>query len=292
LKRDTWIKTLVRHFARVALWGERDKLARMTRSEFAKFHVAALQRSEIRHNLMLALLARLTTEPDFDALTWTLGDAGACAILMPGKPLLLGDVSALQCADLAEQTRDLAYSSVVGPDQTALWFADHAAKLGIQFNAPVPQRIYSIRTTPLYPQVRGAARSATSDDIDLLYAWICDFVQVATHDVMPTREQVLQIIASNRHMLWIVDGVPVSMAAINRRIKNTAAIGAVYTPPEHRQKGYAGAVTSAVVERIYSEGKTSACLYTDLRNPYSNRCYIKIGFAAECDSMQIVRRTA
>jgi predicted GNAT family acetyltransferase len=262
----------------------------MTRSAFAKFHMSALQLSEIRHNLMLALLGRLANDPDFEALTWTLGDAGACAIMMPGKPLLLGDVSVLHCGDLAALTKDLDYRSVVGPDQTALWFADHAAKLGIQFNAPIPQRIYSIRTAPLYPQVQGAARPATSDDVDLLYAWICEFVRIATTDAVPTREQVEQIIASNRHMLWVVDGVPVSMAAINRRLPTTAAIGAVYTPQEHRKKGYAGAVTAAVVDRIYSEGKTSACLYTDLRNPYSNRCYIKIGFAPECDSMQIIRR--
>jgi RimJ/RimL family protein N-acetyltransferase len=261
----------------------------MTGSAFAKFHMPALQRSEIRHNLMLALLARMANDPDFDAVTWTLGDAGACAIMMPGKPLLLGDVSALHCEKLAALTKDMDYRSVVGPDQTALWFAEHAAKLGLQFNDPIPQRIYSIRTSPLHPRVPGAPRPATADDIDLLYPWICEFIRVATHDAVPTREQVLQIIASNRHMVWVVDGEPVSMAAINRRLPTTAAIGAVYTPPEHRKNGYAGAVTAAVVERIYSEGKTSACLYTDLRNPYSNRCYSKIGFAAECDSMQVVR---
>jgi uncharacterized protein len=257
--------------------------------EFCEFHAPALMRSEIRHNLMLALLKRMEAEPQFDVMTWTLGDAGECAIMMPGKPLLLGEISALQCRELAELTKDLSYGSVVGPDQTALWFADHAAAHGMQFNAPIPQRIYSIRTVPLRPQVPGAARPVTRDEIDLIYPWLCEFVQVATHDAMPTREQVLQIIASNRHMMWVVDDVPVSMAAINRRLQNTAAIGAVYTPPEHRKKGYAGAVTAAVVERIYSEGKTSACLYTDLRNPYSNRCYIKIGFAPECDSMQVVR---
>jgi predicted GNAT family acetyltransferase len=261
----------------------------MIDSEFSEFHISALQRSEIRHNLMLALLGRTSTDTAFKATTWTLGGAGECAIMMPGKPLLLGELSALQCRELAELTQDLDYQSVVGPDQTALWFAEHAAKRGIQFNDPIPQRIYSIRTKPVHPEVPGSARPATIDDLDLMYAWICEFVQAATNDAAPNKQQVSQIIASNRHMLWVVDGVPVSMTAINRRLQNTAAIGAVYTPPEHRQKGYAGAVTAAVVERIYSEGKTTACLYTDLRNPHSNRCYIKIGFAAECDSMQIVR---
>jgi predicted GNAT family acetyltransferase len=41
-------------------------------------------------------------------------------------------------------------------------------------------------------------------------------------------------------------------------------------------------VTAALVERIYAEGKSFACLYTDLRNPFSNRCYAKIGFEPVC----------
>jgi predicted GNAT family acetyltransferase len=274
----------------LALWGQRDKVIDMNSSEFCEFHMPALMHSEIRHNLMLALLGRMATEPAFDAMTWTLGSAGECAIMMPGRPLLLGELSERQCKELAERTRDVNYQSVVGPDQTALWFAEHAAKSGIQFRDSIPQRIYSIRTKPVHPKIPGAARPATTDDIELMFAWICEFVQLATQDAVPNREQVLKIIASNRHMLWVDDSVPVSMAAINRRLQNTAAIGAVYTPPAHRRKGYAGAIAAAVVERLYSEGKTSACLYTDLRNPYSNRCYIKIGFEAECDSMQIVRR--
>jgi hypothetical protein len=40
------------------------------------------------------------------------------------------------------------------------------------------------------------------------------------------------------------------------------------TPPELRGRGYAGSVTAALVERIYAEGKSFACLYTDLRNPF------------------------
>jgi hypothetical protein len=32
-----------------------------------------------------------------------------------------------------------------------------------------------------------------------------------------------------------------------------------------------------------------ACLYTDLGNPYSNRCYANIGFTPMCDSYHIPR---
>lgn len=74
------------------------------------------------------------------------------------------------------------------------------------------------------------------------------------------------------------------MAGIVRRSRGAAAIAWVYTPPELRGRGYAGSVTAAVVEKIYAEGRKIACLYTDLRNPASNRCYAKIGFKPVCDS--------
>ena len=66
----------------------------------------------------------------------------------------------------------------------------------------------------------------------------------------------------------------------------------VYTPPPLRGKGYGGSVTAAVVEQAFAEGKTMACLYTDLRNPFSNRCYAKIGFKPVCDSAHIPRAVA
>jgi predicted GNAT family acetyltransferase len=81
------------------------------------------------------------------------------------------------------------------------------------------------------------------------------------------------------------DNLPVAMAAIVRRIANTAAISFVYTPPPWRGRGYAGSVTAALVEYIFSQGRTTACLYTDLRNPFSNRCYAKIGFQPVCDAL-------
>jgi predicted GNAT family acetyltransferase len=40
---------------------------------------------------------------------------------------------------------------------------------------------------------------------------------------------------------------------------------------------------------IFSEGRKTACLYTDLRNPASNRCYAKLGFRPVCESWHMVR---
>jgi predicted GNAT family acetyltransferase len=79
------------------------------------------------------------------------------------------------------------------------------------------------------------------------------------------------------------------MAGIVRRTRNAAAIAGVYTPPALRGHGYAACVTAAVVDTIFNEGKSTACLYTDLRNLNSNRCYAKIGFTPVCLSWHYLR---
>jgi predicted GNAT family acetyltransferase len=116
------------------------------------------------------------------------------------------------------------------------------------------------------------------------------FVREATpHDPLPSRERLHALAGEGQHFFWIVDDEPVSMAAIVRRTRNAAAIAAVYTPPPRRGRGYAGSVTAAVAEQAFAEGKAVACLYTNARNPFSNRCYAKIGFEPVCDSAHIPR---
>jgi hypothetical protein len=76
--------------------------------EFSAFHIPALERQEIRHNILLPQLERMASDTSFKAMTWSLGGPGECAIMMPDKPLLLGEVSEHQCKDLAELTRHVA----------------------------------------------------------------------------------------------------------------------------------------------------------------------------------------
>ena len=127
-------------------------------------------------------------------------------------------------------------------------------------------------------------------DAELFADWTIAFLREAVpHDPLPSCERLAQTIAEGRHQFWVLDGVPVSMAGIVRRTRHAAAIASVYTPPALRGRGYAGSVTAAVVERIFAEGKTAACLYVDLRNPSSNRCYVRIGFKPVCRSWLYLR---
>jgi predicted GNAT family acetyltransferase len=130
----------------------------------------------------------------------------------------------------------------------------------------------------------------TAEDAPLLFEWITGFHREAVpHEPVPQLGNVEKAAASGRFLFWTVAGEPVSVAAIGRRLKATAAINSVFTPPDRRGRGYAGSVTAAAAERALAEGRTAVCLYTDLMNPFSNRCYAKIGFKRYCESWHYLR---
>jgi len=253
--------------------------------DFVEHHRPSLERDEVKHNLILFILDHLAFDPPANLRRWSLGASGACAAQSPGYPIVLGELTQAQCRALAEETRDLDYPGVVGPEQTAPWFAECAIALGLTFLGPVPQQIHVLRGKPSYPGAPGHARVTSPAVVQLFADLTTAFMREAVpHDSPPSRERLAEIAAEGRHCFWIVDGEPVAMAGIARRTRHAAAIAGVYTPFSLRGRGYAGSVTAAVVERIFAEGKTAACLYTDLRNPASNRCYAKIGFEPACRS--------
>jgi RimJ/RimL family protein N-acetyltransferase len=258
--------------------------------DFFENHRPALERDEVRHNLILSILDRLALDPAPNLRRWSLGASGACAAQSPGYPIVLGELTQAQCRALAEETRDLDYPGVVGPEQTAPWFVERAVELGGTFLAPIPQQIHVLREKPKYPGAPGHARLISPADLELFADWTTAFMREAVpHDPLPSCERLAQIALEGRHLFWIVDGEAVAMAGIVRRTRRAAAIAGVYTPLTRRRRGYAGSVTAAVIDRIFAEGKTAACLYTDLRNPASNRCYAKIGFEPACRSWHYPR---
>lgn len=259
-------------------------------TKFAKLHLPALKSDEARNNLIIAVITGALNRPDGNLRFWSCGSAGACAVQSPGWRLILGTLDEAQCTALASEFDDVDYPAVMGPDETTTWFTTAAGRLGKSFLAPIEQQVLSIKEPPVFPDCAGAARTLTRADGALVANWMIQFHAEATpHNPAPDREHLEQSAASGRYMFWCVDGKPVSIAAIARRLGKLASINSVYTPPQLRRKGYAGAVTATLVERIYAEGKTMACLLVDMSNPGSIRCYKKIGFRKHCRFNYIAR---
>ena len=89
---------------------------------------------------------------------------------------------------------------------------------------------------------------------------------------------------SRRLVLWEVEGTAVSMAGFAGRTPNGIRVAWVYTPPENRGKGFAGACVAALSQKLLDDGRKFCFLYTDLANPISNHVYLKIGYEPVTDA--------
>ena len=85
--------------------------------------------------------------------------------------------------------------------------------------------------------------------------------------------------------LWEVDGEPVCAVGYGSPTPTGVRIGPVYTPPAHRGRGYASALTAHVSTEQLAGGRSFCFLYTDLANPTSNKIYAAIGYRRVCDSI-------
>ena len=63
-------------------------------------------------------------------------------------------------------------------------------------------------------------------------------------------------------------------------------VGPVYTPPEHRRRGYAKTLVAALSRWLLEQGHRGCFLFTDLANPTSNRIYTDIGYERVCDALE------
>jgi GNAT superfamily N-acetyltransferase len=135
------------------------------------------------------------------------------------------------------------------------------------------------------PMPPGRLRRAVDADLDLVAGWAAGFVRDTGVDTRPDEfgEHLLQ---AGGLYLW-EDAGPRSMVGVNRTSTNGATIGAVYTPPEFRGRGYASAGVAELSQRLLDAGRRFCTLYTDIANPTSNKIYRALGFRPGPDSVLI-----
>jgi len=177
------------------------------------------------------------------------------------------------------------------PDATALAQA-LASATGRRFGVEMRQRLYRLgELTPPDPMPEGAARVATSDDIELAYR--VDEAFAAETGQRPASATLIESrLKAGRLVLWEVAGHPVSAAGLSALVGGVARIGQVYTPPEHRNRGYGAAVTVAATRLAFDYGAKSAILFTDLANRTTNALYARLGYEPVEDKVVIAFRTA
>jgi GNAT superfamily N-acetyltransferase len=125
--------------------------------------------------------------------------------------------------------------------------------------------------------VPGRRRLAEPSDRNLLRAWASAFGS-ETRTGGSGEDLVDPRLDAGRLHVWEVDGAVVAMTAVTAAFGGVARVQLVYTPPEHRRHGYAGALVADLTAAELSSGHR-CMLYTDLANPTSNGVYRRIGYS-------------
>jgi GNAT superfamily N-acetyltransferase len=177
-------------------------------------------------------------------------------------------------------------------------FADELARLGGgEVTVRMRNRLFELRAVRV-PQTPppGTLHTATEADAGLALAWISAFHADADEQAgrraghegeTVTPDTVLRRLRAGLLFLWHVDGVPVHLTGQNAPSYGAVRIGPVYTPREHRGRGYASAAVAELSGRALAAG-LRPCLFTDQANPVSNRVYERIGYRPVVDMVNLL----
>lgn len=252
-----------------------------------------LMQHEAEHNLMLslcsrALQAKSRSEPYdiwFAAVSYK-NQLAMIAMQAPPHNLVLSrayqaDAEEVLVKMLAE--RGLSFPGIVGPSDVTANFINAWSKITRQETAEcMDQIIYSLKKVLMPPSVEGRLRFARPEEYTLIGAWMKAFCE----DALPKADHITldkslteaqKRIADKTIVVWDVQGTPVAMAGLSGT-DSLSRISLVYTPAEHRGRGYASSVVAHLSQHELDQGKKMCCLYADARNPVSNSIYRKIGY--------------
>ena len=247
-----------------------------------------LEAAEAENNLIIGLANRLADDPTFDgpsyyAAIYEGGEVIAAALrTSPPRHMLLTRMPAGAIEPLVDEVLDLELAGFNGPVETARAFASlWSQRTGSATSIRFELRIYQLHTVESVPQPPGRFRVATESDTDTMVHFAAGFM-AAVGDIEDPQSSTERRIANRSLFLW-EDGEPVSCAHFSGPTPNGIRLNLVYTPPEHRRKGYATACVAALSQHLLDSGRRFCFLFTDLANPTSNSIYQKVGYRPVCD---------
>jgi GNAT superfamily N-acetyltransferase len=268
---------------------------------FATHAVPFLARDEGRNNLALGILDHLLGGRYPGAVLAAARDESGRlhGLLMRTPPH--GLVVPAGCTPLAVEAllawwldADPDVPGMVGPlpqveEAAATWGRLRAAAgRPIAVRRHMHQGVYRLDAVRPTGRPRAAARAAgrarlvTAADRGRVVPWLAAFEREAVHRDTSDGEAAFAAFVDQpvrRLYLWETPaGEVVSLAGRSGRTPSGVRIGPVYTPSEHRGRGYGEALVAAVSQRELDEGARACFLYTDLDYGASNRVYLRVGY--------------
>ena len=261
-----------------------------------------LEQNECENNLPIGLAYRLAEDPYYYGPELPLllsilarGRVVGVAVMTPPKRIILSRIDTdIQAAvvHLVRHLREMNIQipGVVGPAVEAQAFADYwvGGVHGASARLNKRMRVFEARSVADLPLSPGKMRFARMDDHARMAQWIVAFSEEMGEPVNleSPRSRIEKPIKNQELHIWDHNG-PVSIAGVSRPMRNGTTIGPVYTPPEHRGKGYATSCVLLLTKKLLSDGYSFCSLYTDLSNPTSNSIYTKIGYVPIGDALEL-----
>lgn len=259
------------------------------------------ENAETRNNLILGLVLRLQTDPhaygEKDPLMALVkdetGKIRASALMTPPFALVVQseplDKPALEALADALIAKGWDLSGVNGIDEVSDCFAEiWHEKTGQLASRILNTRAYELRQVVKvdYPpgEMRLAAEGEAQQAADLVNAMA---EEVVVGPKRPhTAQSMLENIRKKCVFFWVDEGEVVSITLATRQQIRGICVGAVYTRPALRGRGYARALVAEVSKELLSRGYEQTNLFTDLSNPTSNKIYQEVGYKPVADYHQ------
>jgi predicted GNAT family acetyltransferase len=207
----------------------------------------------------------------------------------PSYPPLLSAMPERAARGLADVLagREARLPGVSGSQAATEVFADEwKRRTGTASRVAMHQRLYRLGELEVPdPLPDGTARTANRDERPLMLQWATAFWQEVEENGPVNTAMLDARLDTGRIALWEAGGQPVAMAWWSPVVAGMSRVSVVYTPPEHRRRGYGAAATTKATRSAMEEGATDVVLFTDLANPTSNAVYHRLGYRPVEDRM-------
>jgi predicted GNAT family acetyltransferase len=269
-------------------------------SELISLSGTYLEQNESENNLPIGLAYKLSEAPHYygsksPLLLSILEDERVVgvAIMTPPRRIILSKIDTEVLVAMRQLVHHLRGTNtripgVVGPAAEAQAFSDCWLEDMPGVSSRIARRmcVFEARKVADVPLSPGELRFARIGDHPLTTQWIVTLLETTGEpmDLNSVKSRAGQLINDQQLYIWDHDE-PVSIASVSRPTRNGITINTVYTPPEHRNKGYATSCVWSLTEQMLTDRYSFCSLYTDLSNSTSNSIYSKIGYVPVGDAL-------
>ena len=256
--------------------------------EFAETAGDFLRSRPVQHTTLLTLVDTLRRRgphaygPDDPAFgTWRTRSDVVAGVLVQTPPYQMmfseipGDAVPAAVDMLAD--RPLTGVNMVAGAADA-FVAGWRRRTGATATVHMRTRLYRLDALTPPPVPPGRARPGEPRDREVAIAWMYEFFAYIGERPRDIEPLVDERIGEGLTTVWEVGDAPVSLVIRSRPTAGMVRIQNVYTPPDQRGKGYAGAATAVATRAALSAGAADVVLNTDLANPTSNALYQRLGY--------------